>query len=330
MRQTPRIGVFGGSFDPPHEGHLALAETAIKRLCLDELWVIPVGQAIHRSLSAGITAQQRLQLVAAMFRNTPKTHVLDWEVSANAPVPSCDTLARIQQAWPAIMPIFLLGMDAWQKIEQWVDYPIHRKLCNIAVFLRVGITPCRINGWKTLDLATWQTRQYKDGGHVVFLSDGLPDVSATHIRKQLRCGHILLSTKKQGNHPLLNQWYGRKQNTEEYMNNITVERLSDDVLAALEDKKGMNIIQINVQGRCDFADRFIIATGRSGRQLDALAQSVSQVAHALGLPAKIEGRDGMEWLLVDLGDVVVHLFLPETRENFQLERLWARPESDSE
>ncbi len=114
------------------------------------------------------------------------------------------------------------------------------------------------------------------------------------------------------------------------MNDITVERLSDDVLTALEDKKGMNIMHINVQGRCDFADRFIIATGRTGRQLDAMAQNVAQAAHAVGLPAKIEGRDGMEWLLIDLGDVVVHLFLPETRENFQLERLWARPEDDNE
>jgi len=114
------------------------------------------------------------------------------------------------------------------------------------------------------------------------------------------------------------------------MNDITLERLSDDVLTALEDKKGMNIMQINVQGRCDFADRFIIATGRSGRQLDAMAQNVAQAAHAVGLPAKIEGRDGMEWLLIDLGDVVVHLFLPDTRENFQLERLWARPEDDNE
>lgn len=114
------------------------------------------------------------------------------------------------------------------------------------------------------------------------------------------------------------------------MSKITLERLSDDVLTALEDKKGIDIIQINVQGRCDFADRFVIASGRSGRQLEALAQGVAKAAHSLGLPAKIEGREGMEWLLIDLGDVVVHLFLPETRQNFQLERLWARPASDTE
>jgi ribosome-associated protein len=114
------------------------------------------------------------------------------------------------------------------------------------------------------------------------------------------------------------------------MSEYTLERLSDDVLVALEDKKAINIIQMNVQGRCAFADRFIIASGRSGRQLDAMAQSVAEAAHALGLPAKIEGREAMEWLLIDLGDVIVHLFLPEVRESFQLERLWARPQATEE
>ncbi|RMH61608.1 MAG: ribosome silencing factor [Zetaproteobacteria bacterium] len=106
-----------------------------------------------------------------------------------------------------------------------------------------------------------------------------------------------------------------------------VARLTAAVVEALEDKKAQDVLIIDVRGRCDFADRFIIASGRSDRQLKALAQAVSEVAHAHALSARIEGLEAMEWLLVDLGDVVVHLFLPEVRASFQLEHLWAQPES---
>ncbi len=102
-----------------------------------------------------------------------------------------------------------------------------------------------------------------------------------------------------------------------------VEALTDAVVDALEAKKALDVLVIDVRGRCDFADRFIVASGRTDRQLKALAQAVAEVAHRFGLPARIEGLDAMEWLLIDLDDAVVHLFLPDVREAFQLERLWA-------
>lgn len=102
--------------------------------------------------------------------------------------------------------------------------------------------------------------------------------------------------------------------------------LTEQVVEALEDKKAQDILVMDVQGKCAFADRFVLATGRTERQLKALAQAASEVAHQHGYPAKIEGLEAAEWMLIDLGDVIVHLFLPEIRESFQLERLWSRPE----
>lgn len=105
------------------------------------------------------------------------------------------------------------------------------------------------------------------------------------------------------------------------------EQLTNELTEALDDKKAQDVLVIDVRGRCDFADRFIIASGRSDRQLKALANSVSEVAHRHQLTAKIEGLDAMEWLIVDLGDIVVHLFIPDARESFQLERLWNTPKA---
>ncbi|ATX80811.1 ribosome-associated protein [Mariprofundus aestuarium] len=107
--------------------------------------------------------------------------------------------------------------------------------------------------------------------------------------------------------------------------NERFEKMTEALVTALEDKKAQDILVIDVRGRCDFTDRFIVASGRSDRQIKALSQSISEVAHEYDLPAKVEGLEAMEWLLVDLGDIVVHLFLPEIRESFQLERLWRVP-----
>jgi len=107
------------------------------------------------------------------------------------------------------------------------------------------------------------------------------------------------------------------------------ETFTAQLVEALEDIKAQDILVIDVRGRCDFADRFILATGRSNRQLKAMAKSVSEVAHQYDMPAKTEGLEAAEWLLVDLGDVIIHLFSQEARESFQLERLWAAPSGDA-
>ena len=116
--------------------------------------------------------------------------------------------------------------------------------------------------------------------------------------------------------------------TELVKKNQTFEQITQQLLQALDDIKAQDVLVIDVRGRCDFADRFILASGRSNRQLKAMAKSVSEVAHRHDMSAKVEGLEAAEWLLVDLGDVVVHLFLPEARESFQLERLWAAPPAD--
>jgi len=103
-----------------------------------------------------------------------------------------------------------------------------------------------------------------------------------------------------------------------------IEALTQQVVAALEDKKASDILVIDVRGRCPWADRFVLASGKTGRQLNAMAQSMSEIAHQHRMPARIEGLEAMEWLVVDLQDVVVHLFIPEVRASFQLEQLWTR------
>ena len=106
------------------------------------------------------------------------------------------------------------------------------------------------------------------------------------------------------------------------------KRLCQLAVDALEDLKAVDIVQIDVRDLSDFTDYMIIASGRSARQVVALAEHLVMKAKEAGeAPLGVEGlRDG-EWVLVDLCDVVVHIMQPEVREFYQLEKLWGGRES---
>jgi ribosome-associated protein len=99
------------------------------------------------------------------------------------------------------------------------------------------------------------------------------------------------------------------------------------VIDALEDIKAEQIEVLDVTGMTDVTDFMIIATGKSTRQVKALANAVSKQAKAADVqPLGMEGEDVGEWALVDLGDVIVHIMTPQTRSTYNLEKLWQVPE----
>jgi ribosome-associated protein len=95
------------------------------------------------------------------------------------------------------------------------------------------------------------------------------------------------------------------------------------VVDILEEKKGEDILLMDISAVSSFADYFVICSGTSDRMLGSLAQAVVENVKAkFGVPSKIEGLPHDGWLVVDLGDTVVHLFSPEQRGYYQLEELW--------
>ena len=92
---------------------------------------------------------------------------------------------------------------------------------------------------------------------------------------------------------------------------------------ALDELKAENIVELDVSGIASFTDYMIFASGNSTRHVRAIADSVIEAAKAGGRPAQgIEGAEVGEWVLVDLGDVIVHIMLPEVRQYYELEKLW--------
>ncbi|WP_333839007.1 ribosome silencing factor [Novosphingobium sp.] len=99
--------------------------------------------------------------------------------------------------------------------------------------------------------------------------------------------------------------------------------LYDVVLRSLDDDQAIELVTIPLEGKSSVADYMVIASGRSTRQVAAMAQKLSErIKHAGHGHVRIEGLPAADWVLVDAGDVVIHLFRPEVRSFYNLERMW--------
>jgi ribosome-associated protein len=105
---------------------------------------------------------------------------------------------------------------------------------------------------------------------------------------------------------------------------VKAEALHDLVLRSLDDDKAVEIVSIPLGGKSNIADYMVIASGRSTRQVAAMAQKLSErIKRDLGRSVRIEGLPVADWVLIDADDVIVHLFRPEVRSFYNLERMWA-------
>lgn len=108
------------------------------------------------------------------------------------------------------------------------------------------------------------------------------------------------------------------------MNKEGTATLLDLVLQHLDDDQAQEVVTIDLEGKSSIADHMVIASGRSTRQVASIAQKLAEKVKKAGFgPVKLEGLPAADWVLLDAGDIVVHLFRPEVRSFYNLERMWA-------
>lgn len=135
----PRIGVFGGAFDPPHNAHVALARAALAQLDLVELRVFPTGQAWHkaRALSA---AQDRLAMTQLAFAGMARTLVDPREMLRSGPTYTLDTLRDLQQERPGAQLVLIMGADQATSLTRWHGWEEILSIAIISVAFRATTT----------------------------------------------------------------------------------------------------------------------------------------------------------------------------------------------
>ena len=107
------------------------------------------------------------------------------------------------------------------------------------------------------------------------------------------------------------------------MTSTAEDDLLDVVMASLKDDKAEDIVQIDLRGKSEMGDWMIIASGRSSRQVISIAERLTdRLKSDHGVLSRIEGKETGDWVLIDTGDIIVHVFRPEVRDFYQLEKMW--------
>jgi len=107
---------------------------------------------------------------------------------------------------------------------------------------------------------------------------------------------------------------------------LTSDQLLKEIIASLEDDKAEDVVTISLRGKSEIGDYMVVCSGRSSRQVTALAQNLTDhLKQDHNRLCKVEGKDAGDWVLIDTGDVIVHVFRPEVREFYQLEKMWLTP-----
>jgi ribosome-associated protein len=118
------------------------------------------------------------------------------------------------------------------------------------------------------------------------------------------------------------------QNLDEFPSINSID-LAQTLCGLLDENKAEDIVTIDLKGKTTIADVMIVASGRSGRQVNALAHKlIDYMRETHNLRARVEGLSEGDWVLIDAHDVIIHLFRPEVRQFYALEKMWAQPQPD--
>lgn len=164
-----RIGVFGGTFDPVHAGHLLIARFALEKLRLDRVIFVPCALSPHKLARHPVSGLERTRLLRAALRGLPGMEVSTVELERKPPSFSIDTATHFSRLHPKARLFWIMGSDQWEALPKWKDYRALARLVEFAVFPRPELP--------------------RQGRGIRFLPLGLRfDISASMIRDRLRRG----------------------------------------------------------------------------------------------------------------------------------------------
>jgi nicotinate-nucleotide adenylyltransferase len=313
----------GGSFNPAHRGHLHLSLTAFRHLDLDEIWWLVSPQNPLKPVASMAPFADRFVGAQRVAAAHPRIRVSDFEARLRTRY-TADTLKALRRRFPRIHFVWLMGSDNLAQLRHWQCWPEIFATIPIAVFDRPSYSA---NALAQLPAQRFARRRLKGAAtrHLAeasppawaFFHTRLDPTSATEIRS--------------ATHPIMEQ----RPALSSIATLTPRPRIAPSptllglILRTLEDGKAEDIVTIDLAGKTTIADQMVVASGRSARQVSALTEHLEQaLAHRARI--SVEGKEQADWVLIDAGDVIVHLFRPEIRAYYNLEKLWAEAFPDSE
>lgn len=320
------IGLFGGTFDPVHRGHISALKVLCKEISFEQInWVLSAQPPHKDQISASI--EHRFAMLKAALSDVDNYIADDTEIirqanSPNAKSYTIDTIAEFRARYPNANICLIIGGDSLLNLPSWHRYSELVESANWIVMHRPGyelVIPPELSSRivsSAAELLNWPA-----GKLFVFKQSDF-DISSTELRAQLQKNNWQDSDFVQKN--LTNSVITYIQQQHLYrIPAMNSEQIKDQVIEALDNIKGQDIKVIDIAEISDFADYMIVASGTSDTHVKALAREASSHLRVQGVkPLNEDGADVGEWVLVDFGDVVLHVMRPEVREYYDLEKLW--------
>jgi nicotinate-nucleotide adenylyltransferase len=179
MRASLRVGIFGGSFDPPHVGHLLVAVDALERLELDRMVLVPAAQQPLKVGQGHASAESRLAMTRLLVDGDPRFEVDPIEIERGGISYMVDTLGTLSERWPGAALFLLAGADVLGTFHRWREPGRIRELATLVVLTRDAAGAPSPGAPSPADLP---------GGPPQLLATRRVDVSSTEIRARLRSG----------------------------------------------------------------------------------------------------------------------------------------------
>jgi ribosome silencing factor RsfS/YbeB/iojap/nicotinate (nicotinamide) nucleotide adenylyltransferase len=306
----------------------------LKRLHLNEVWWLVSPQNPLKPAAGMAPFAERLNQARRFAVAHRRIRVTDLENRLDGRHYTADTLQALRRRFPQIRFVWLMGGDNLIQIRHWQRWTEIFETVPIAVFDRPS--------YSLKALASLAARRFAKSRVPVrgarrlaetkppawvFFHNRLDPSSATRIRAERTREQPPLTTEQNPELATITSLRSGSQGPR--IHSARPEELLDLVLKALEDGKAEDILTIDLAGKTAIADFMVVASGRTGRQVAALTEHVEQ---ALSRRAQIaiEGKAQGDWVLIDAVDVIVHLFRPEIRAYYNLEKLWSEALPDAE
>ncbi len=304
------IGVLGSAFNPPHLGHLALAQEALWQLGLDEVVLVPTGEAPHKRIVDDPGRELRLAMTRLAAADDARFSVSTVEVDREGPSYTYETLELLGRERGDTELVFVMGADAAVGLESWRMPERVVELARLAVARRAGVSDAEVGR----DDA--QPRRRGPGD----------DAGDAAVRRLLfggaraRRGGTSVALPGAGAGGAVHRGEGDLRVSGEFSSEGLARRLAE----LADSKAASEIVVLDMRGLVSYTDFLAICTARNERQARAIVDEAKlRVKQDDGLlPGGMEGEGTAGWIVVDYLDCVLHVFTAEERERYRLEDLW--------
>lgn len=323
-----KIGILGGSFNPPHFGHINVARTVKEKAGLNEIRIIPTAKNPLKKKIDGPSAEERLELTEIAFADLGAGFVVDdREVRRGKTSYTIDTLDEIHKENPKAELFLILGMDLLNELESWKDWKKILDIANLVVCSRPGFDLPR--SAKELPeflqpLITDQDFNFmtlSSGREIQFLQLNDVEVSATDLRKWLRINKsvqkylplgVERAIKEKGLYAPLKEKIGDYEQFAVFCGNF------------LFSKKAIGVRGFDLRPMTAPSEFAVVCSATSTRHASSLAENLAAaVKEEFNVfPQSLEGVDEGRWVLIDYGSLIVHIFYDFIRQEYSLENLW--------